>query len=145
MQITFDRKTVNECLQQRFVLPTYQRDYRWELKHLQDLLNDIQEVFLSSHKPTHGRRDVFDYEPYFLGTIITTPIEQGGKAIVDGQQRISTLTLLLAYAHRLARGNQNLGISALCEKVEKCAFYAAFRKATNSVLVAASRCAFSSR
>jgi len=35
--------------------------------------------------------------------------------------------------------------AALCEKVEKCAFYAAFRKATNSVLVAASRCAFSSR
>jgi hypothetical protein len=38
-----------------------------------------------------------------------------------------------------------LDLLALGEKVEKCAFYAAFRKATNSVLVAAIRCAFSSR
>lgn len=48
MQITFDRKTVNECLRQKFSLPTFQRDYKWELKHLTDLLTDIRESFAAS-------------------------------------------------------------------------------------------------
>ena len=39
MQISFDRKTITNCLQQNFVLPTFQRDYKWELKHLQDLMS----------------------------------------------------------------------------------------------------------
>ncbi len=119
MQITFDRRTVNTCLQQRFVLPTYQRDYKWELKHMQDLLNDIQESFLSARKPTDGRRDVLGYEPYFLGTIIATPVDRGGKAIVDGQQRITTLTLLLTFAHRLQRANSDLGISPVEQTIRR--------------------------
>jgi len=119
MQITFDRKTVNTCLQQRFVLPTYQRDYKWELKHLQDLIADVQEAFLSARKPTDGRRDVLGYEPYFLGTIITTPVDQGGKAIVDGQQRIATLTLLLCYAERISRQNPANGISPIEQAIRR--------------------------
>ena len=119
MQITFDRKTVNNCLQQKFVLPTYQRDYKWETKHLQELLNDIQESFLTSRKPTDGRRDVLGYDPYFLGTIITTQVTQGGKAIVDGQQRITTLALLLTYAHRLSRKDSTLGISPVDQSIRR--------------------------
>ena len=45
----------------------------------------------------------------------------------------------------ILRTLKSLEISALRKKVEKCAYYAAFWKATNSVRVAASRCAFSSR
>jgi hypothetical protein len=61
MEITFDRKTVGTCLQQRFTLPTYQRDYRWETKHLQELLTDIQEEFLQNYDPAHGRTKVGEY------------------------------------------------------------------------------------
>ncbi len=111
MQISFDRKTVNECLQQKFVLPTYQRDYKWEPKHLQELLGDIKEAFFASRKPNDGRTDVLAYDPYFLGTIIATPAEQGGKAIVDGQQRITTLAIILCYAHRIALQRPELNIS----------------------------------
>lgn len=119
MQITFDRKTVNTCLQQKFVLPTYQRDYKWEPKHLQELLNDIQEAFLTSHDPAHGRRDVLGYDPYFLGTIITTQVGQGAKAIVDGQQRITTLVLLLCYAHRLQAQQKDLDISPVDQSIRR--------------------------
>jgi hypothetical protein len=119
MQITFDRKTVNTCLQQKFVLPTYQRDYKWETKHLQELLTDIQEAFLSSWSVGHGRKDVLGYESYFLGTIITTQVGQGGKAIVDGQQRITTLTLLLSYVHRLNRKQPDLGISPVDQTIRR--------------------------
>ncbi|GLT23230.1 hypothetical protein GCM10007933_26930 [Zoogloea oryzae] len=119
MQITFDRKTVNTCLQQKFVLPTFQRDYKWEAKHLQELLTDIQEAFLSSWKPGHGRKDVLGYDNYFLGTIITTPVAQGGNAIVDGQQRITTLTLLLSYVHRLNRKLPDLEISPVDQNIRR--------------------------
>lgn len=119
MQITFDRKTVNTCLQQKFVLPTYQRDFKWEVKHLQELMTDVQEAFLGEWQNTHGRRDVLGYESYFLGTIITTQVTQGGKAIVDGQQRITTLTLLLAFIHRYSRKNPELGISPVDQSIRR--------------------------
>jgi hypothetical protein len=102
-------------MQQQFVLPTYQRDYRWEIKHLQELLSDIQEAFLIQHKTSHGRKDILAYEQYFLGTIITTDVGKGGKAIVDGQQRITTLTLLLCYAHRLSLKHPTMRISPVVQ------------------------------
>lgn len=119
MQITFDRKTVNTCLQQKFVLPTYQRDYKWESKHLHELLSDIQEAFLACWKPAHGRKDVLGYDSYFLGTIITTQVGQGGKAIVDGQQRVTTLTLLFAYIHRLRKRHPALNISPVEQAIRR--------------------------
>ncbi|HHO0242186.1 DUF262 domain-containing protein [Klebsiella quasipneumoniae] len=93
MQISFDRKTITNCLQQNFVLPTFQRDYKWELKHLQDLMSDIQDSFFDNWEPDHGRRTVLGYAPYFLGTIIVTPVAEGANLIVDGQQRITTPNL----------------------------------------------------
>ncbi|WP_280615232.1 DUF262 domain-containing protein [Burkholderia pseudomallei] len=119
MQITFDRKTVNTCLQQKFILPTYQRDYKWELKHLHELLADVQDAFLVQWKPTHGRKDVLGYDQYFLGTIITTQVAQGGKAIVDGQQRITTLTLLLSYVHRLSGKHPDAAFSPVDQTIRR--------------------------
>lgn len=111
MEITFDRKSVNACLQQRFTLPTYQREYRWEVKHLQELLEDIQESFLNNYEPTHGRAQVGDYSPYFLGTIITTAASNGARSIIDGQQRLTTLTLLMVYLLRLAKEHPEWAMS----------------------------------
>ncbi|MDP4027714.1 MAG: DUF262 domain-containing protein [Gallionella sp.] len=111
MEITFDRRTVSECLQQSFALPTYQRDYKWEHKHLRELLSDIQEAFFVSYKSTHGRTEVKKYPPYFLGTIITTPGETGAKSIVDGQQRITSLAMLVAYFNKLSKTAPALEIS----------------------------------
>lgn len=113
MEITSDRRKVSECLQQRFTFPTYQRDYKWETKHLQELLTDIQDSFLECYEPSHGRTSVSDYAPYFLGTIITTPAEHGYKAIVDGQQRLATLTLILVYFYRISKSKKELNIATL--------------------------------
>lgn len=113
MEISFDRRNVSQCLQQRFTLPTYQRDYKWEAKHLHELLTDIQETFFTHYRPEHGRGAVAKYGPYFLGTIITTPSIDGQRAIVDGQQRITTLALIIAYFCRLSKGRDELKISDL--------------------------------
>lgn len=113
MEISFDRRNVSQCLQQRFTLPTYQRDYKWEPKHLLELMTDIQETFFTHYRPEHGRQAVAKYGPYFLGTIITTPSGEGQKAIVDGQQRITTLALIVSYFCRLSRDREDLKISDL--------------------------------
>jgi uncharacterized protein with ParB-like and HNH nuclease domain len=56
MEITFDRKTINTCLQQRFALPTFQREYRWQASHVQELLTDIQDEFASNYEATDSRQ-----------------------------------------------------------------------------------------
>lgn len=105
MDITFDRRTLQTALLQRFTLPTYQRDYRWESKHLQELLTDIQEQFLSNYESSHGRAEVAVYSPYFLGTIITTNGAAGKRSIIDGQQRLTTITVILTYLYRWSLEN----------------------------------------
>lgn len=111
MEITFDRKTINTCLQQRFALPTFQREYRWQASHVQELLTDIQDEFGSNYEPAHSRAKVAEYSPYFLGTIITTTGPEGARLIIDGQQRLTTITLLLAYIYRHAKANPEQGIA----------------------------------
>lgn len=111
MEITFDRKTANTCLQQRFALPTFQREYRWQASHVQELLTDIQDEFGSNYDATHSRAKVAEYSPYFLGTIITTTGTEGARLIIDGQQRLTTITLLLAYIYRHAKAHPEQGIA----------------------------------
>ena len=122
MEVTTDRRSVQQCLEQRYSLPSYQRDYKWEVKHLRDLLEDIQESFLENYEPTHGRANVSEYSKYFLGTIITITGGQGRRAIIDGQQRITTLALLAAYFLKMKKATPDLGISDIASLLRKSLF-----------------------
>jgi Protein of unknown function DUF262/Protein of unknown function (DUF1524) len=119
MDVTTDRRSVQQCLEQRYALPTYQRDYKWEAKHLRELLEDIQDVFFGEFENNHPRTAVSKYEKYFLGTIITIPAEEGRRAIVDGQQRITTLALMISYFTRFAESHPELEISDLGSLLRK--------------------------
>lgn len=122
MEISSDRRTVHQCLEQRFALPSYQREYKWEPKHFQELLQDIQEAFFANYMPEHGRSAVAKYDRYFLGTIITTAAADGQRTIVDGQQRITTLALIIAYFARLSKQNPSLGISDIASQLRRNVF-----------------------
>lgn len=79
----------------------YQREYVWQTKQIEDLINDLSTEFLKNWNPSHKLKNVKDYDPYFMGEVILSDSEKGkGKAIIDGQQRITTLTLLLIYLVR---------------------------------------------
>lgn len=79
----------------------YQREYVWQTKQIEDLINDLSTEFLKNWNPSHKLKNVEDYDPYFMGEVILSISEKGkGKAIIDGQQRITTLTLLLIYLVR---------------------------------------------
>jgi uncharacterized protein with ParB-like and HNH nuclease domain len=99
-------KTIRELLANRkYSIDYYQREYKWESKQLAELINDLCDKFYESYEPTHERTKVKDYGHYFLGSIIISA-KGTEKFIIDGQQRLTTITLLLIYLRNLAQEEQ---------------------------------------
>lgn len=69
-----------------FIIPRYQRPYAWQIEQAQDLFEDLKDF--AEAAPDEG---------YFLGSVVL--IKEDGKPhaeVIDGQQRLTTLTILLA-------------------------------------------------
>ena len=98
-EIDGNGRTVRALLgNQKYSIDYYQREYKWQQKQVAELLADLAAKFLESHEPGHERHDVAYYAHYFLGSVIIS--DKGGvKFIIDGQQRLTTLTLLLIFLH----------------------------------------------
>jgi uncharacterized protein with ParB-like and HNH nuclease domain len=93
---------VQQLLQnQSFSIDEYQREYKWETKHIEELLSDLQGKFLNCYKPGDDTKKVSGYDEYFLGSIIVSK-RNGKNYLIDGQQRVTSLTLLLICLYRLA-------------------------------------------
>ncbi len=96
-------KSVKQLLSKvRYDIDFYQRGYVWERRHVEELLDDFERRFLDNYHEAHERGEVRLYPHYFLGNIITIT-ENNQKYIVDGQQRLTTLTCLLIYIHHMAQ------------------------------------------
>lgn len=82
---------------EKFIVDFYQREYVWEKKQLEDLINDLSNAYLKCWSPEHTTQDVRGYDPYFMGEVVLSTKVNERSAIIDGQQRITTFTLLLIY------------------------------------------------
>ena len=80
-EVSLETCCLGQIFANRLVIPDYQRIYCWEEKHINNLWSSLMDV------PEAG--------PYHLGTIILQKLENGGYAIIDGQQRLVTLTIIL--------------------------------------------------
>ena len=79
------------------VVPVYQRQYRWDIGACEQLLADIRAV-----------ADAHESHRHFLGSILSTATPDGGGSelvLIDGQQRITTLMLLIAALHHTVNGD----------------------------------------
>lgn len=83
----------------RFVIPEYQRPYRWGKDECETLWEDILSVF----------GDGENIEEYFLGSIVAYKNEKNELEIIDGQQRITTLTLLFRAVYELLKTEYKFG------------------------------------
>ena len=100
-QITGTARSVSQLLSNnRYGLDFYQREYSWKEAQVGELLDDLTGRFLQEFDPDHQRPKVASYRPYFLGPIVTAQ-RDGTRFLVDGQQRITTLTLLLIYLRKI--------------------------------------------
>ena len=112
-EIQGDAKNISSLLgNSKFSIDYYQREYRWEKKHVVKLIEDLTEKFLDSHEKGNERREVENYGRYFLGSVIISHKDHR-RFIVDGQQRLTSITLLLIYLYRHADNGQKQQISNL--------------------------------
>lgn len=82
-------KSINDLLKEKFIIPSYQRGYRWTESQVTDLLNDILDFF-----NTNKSREEF----YCLQPLMVTKKEDETEwEVIDGQQRITTVYLILNY------------------------------------------------
>ncbi|MER6531667.1 DUF262 domain-containing protein [Streptomyces sp. NPDC001508] len=86
----------------RYQLDSYQRGYTWARSDVRRLLEDLRRKFLKSWRMEDDREAVADYAPYFLGPYVYHEAA-AVTYLVDGQQRITTLHLLLLYLKELLR------------------------------------------
>ena len=102
----------------RYGIDFYQREYKWQREHVADLMADLLHEFNASFEPTHSRGQVARYGIYFLGSIILSSDDDETK-IVDGQQRITTLMLLLiALMHAHPSEDERAEIMSLLRTTE---------------------------
>jgi len=91
MNNTLTLKTLQELQEYKFYIPSYQRGYRWTPNEVEDLLNDISEFI---------PRIVEDSDEktwYCLQPIVVKEKENGQFEVIDGQQRLTTIYLILHY------------------------------------------------
>lgn len=77
----------------RFVIPVYQRNYDWKRGNCAQLFNDLEKV-VAEERPSH-----------FFGSIVSST-EGSDKIIIDGQQRVTTVSLLLLSLSSLAKSGE---------------------------------------
>ena len=112
-EIRGDAKNIRTLLGgQRFAIDYYQREYRWETKQVTELLDDLCGTFSDNFKEGDDRDAVQQYGRYFLGSVIICA-RDGQKYIIDGQQRMTTLTLLLIFIYHLVDETQKTQLAEL--------------------------------
>lgn len=94
-----------------FLIPPYQRAYAWTMDEVTDLLDDL---FLALDET-----DLKDPDPYFLGSVVLAKAEGNPSAnVIDGQQRLTTLTILLSALAQLIPDGDKLWKYVLQESDE---------------------------
>lgn len=85
----------------KFEVDYYQREYRWGRKEIEQMLADFADTFRQYYDPTDhtSPAEVAQYGYYYMGSIICT--NEATRKIIDGQQRLTSLTLLFIYLRNL--------------------------------------------
>jgi hypothetical protein len=78
----------------KYSIHYYQREYQWQRKQIEELIEDLTGEFLEYYSETHERNEVEKYGHYFMGSVVLTEDE---NAIIDGQQRLTSLSLVLLF------------------------------------------------
>ena len=88
----------------KYSIDYFQREYRWQKENIDQLIDDLYSAFRSDFRPEHKTKDVASYASYFMGSIVVISKKDATMSIIDGQQRITSLTLLLIYLYHAMKG-----------------------------------------
>ncbi len=103
-KIDADDRNVFEVLNERkYTVDYFQREYSWEKTHMEQLVTDLTSTFLDVYIEGDPRTAVEHYNNYYLGPFVVSS-KDGVKSVIDGQQRLTSLTLLLIFLNNLQKG-----------------------------------------
>lgn len=118
-KLNVDQKTIFDLLSDKradFLIPDYQRPYAWDEEQCQTLWDDI---FVFSF-PDNNYETFDDNEEYFLGSIVTYRNALGKSEVIDGQQRLTTLMLILRAFYDKFSNMQDKNSKLTRDRIEKC-------------------------
>lgn len=108
MDVSPDKQNVDRVFSNTtYYIDFYQRDYRWMnepvLRLMDDILFKFREQYARSLSLDPGPETIAEYYPwYYLNTYVTNVVD-GKVYVVDGQQRLTTLSLILIKLRHLAK------------------------------------------
>ena len=78
-------KSIKEIFSGRFkyIVPLYQRNFAWRQEQIEQLLQDVYEAYLTNENGN-----------YFIGSLVVLKRANGDYEVIDGQQRLTTLSLI---------------------------------------------------
>lgn len=82
----------------RYKIDSFQREYRWQRKHIEALISDLCICFDKFYNEGDTIENYEDYGGYYMGPIVLCD-DKKSLSIVDGQQRLTSFTLLLIFLH----------------------------------------------
>lgn len=95
MENILELKIINELNDYSFFIPSYQRGYKWTPKEVIDLLDDIDDF-----TPRIIDEDTKEKTWYCLQPIVVKEISSNHYEVIDGQQRLTTIFLVLNYLNQ---------------------------------------------
>jgi len=105
-------KLLSEMQNRKFIIPDFQRPYKWNVEKCESLWNDIENFTLTDAKVGSD---------YFLGTIVSYINEERNQEIIDGQQRITSFFLLLrAFFRKLEMMVEDEDVAGLKNQLAPC-------------------------
>ena len=110
--------SVLELLQSnaKFIVPKFQRNYSWDVEKVEALWSDLFENFLISRDEPEQTQET----QYLLGPVVLVRGEGPGEfLVIDGQQRLSTLTILFCVARDIIRENVETSKNTKPDGIEK--------------------------
>ncbi|WP_444704984.1 DUF262 domain-containing protein [Mycoplasma sp. 332] len=115
--ITIRNLFQNASKEHNFLIPEYQRPYSWGEEQTEKLFSDLWEFYKIILKEPNSK------EQYFLGSIVFFENENGKWEIIDGQQRITTIFLLLRAILKKCENTNSENTKNLAKEIEECIWH----------------------
>lgn len=80
----------------KYKIPIYQRNYAWKELQIRQLIRDIYDYCGEKNKE----------KKYYIGTLVVRPDKENTFEVIDGQQRLTTLSMLVAYLKKVSNNTQ---------------------------------------
>ena len=87
----------------KYKIPIYQRNYAWKEPQIRQLIQDIYDYYLKDNRENEN-----EIKKYYIGTLVVRPDkEKNTFEVIDGQQRLTTLSMLVAYLNSIVKAPNN--------------------------------------